>query len=81
MDEATASIYYKTEEIIQKEIAELLNDNTFITKAHRIKTILNHNKILTLDNGKIVDFNSTKNLYNILFYFYSFLYLFIINKI
>ena len=34
-----------------------------------LKTILNHNKILTLDNGKIVDFNSTKNLYNILFYF------------
>ena len=69
MDEATASIDYKTEEIIQKAIAELLNNNTFINKAHRIKTILNHNKILTLDNGKIVDFNSTKNLYNILFYF------------
>ena len=68
-DEATASNDYKTEEIIQKEIAELLNDNTFITKDHRIKTILNHDKILTLDNGKIVDFNSTKNLYNILFYF------------
>ena len=67
MDEATASIDYKTEEIIQKEIALLLNDNTFIIKAHRIKTILNHDKILTLDNGKIVDFNSTKNLYNILF--------------
>ena len=69
MDETTASIDYKTEEIIQKEIAELLNDNTFITKAHRIKAILNYDKILTLDNGKIVDFNSTKNLYNILFYF------------
>ena len=69
MDEATASIDYKTEETKQKAIAELLNDNTFITKAHRIKTIFNPNKILTLDNGKIVDFNSTKNLYNILFYF------------
>ena len=69
MDEATASIDYKTEEIIQKEIEELLNDNTFITKDHRIKAILNHNKILTLEFRKIVDFNSTKNLYNILFYF------------
>ena len=69
MDEATASIDYKTEEIIQKEIAELLNDNTFINKACRIKTILNHDKIFTLDNRKFVDFNSTKNLYNILFYF------------
>ena len=63
-DEATASIYYKTEEIIQKEIAELLNDSTFITIAHRIKTILNYDKILTLDNGKIVDFDTPKNLLN-----------------
>ena len=64
MDEATASIDYKTEEIIQKAIAELLNDSTFITIAHRIKTILNYDKILTLDNGKIVDFDTPKNLLN-----------------
>ena len=64
MDEATASIDYKTEEIIQKAIADLLNDSTFITIAHRIKTILNYDKILTLDNGKIVDFDTPKNLLN-----------------
>ena len=64
MDEATASIDYKTEEIIQKAINELLNDSTFITIAHRIKTILGYDKILTLDNGKIVDFDTPKNLLN-----------------
>ena len=71
MDEATASIDYKTEEIIQKEIEELLNDNTFITKDHRIKTILNYDKILTLDNGIIVDYdlpNKLINNHNSLFY-------------
>ena len=29
-----------------------------------LKTILNHDKILTLDNGKIVDFDTPKNLLN-----------------
>ena len=50
--------------MIQKAISELLNDSTFITIAHRIKTILNYDKILTLDNGKIVDFDTPKNLLN-----------------
>jgi ABC-type multidrug transport system fused ATPase/permease subunit len=64
MDEATASIDYKTEEMIQKAITELLNDSTFITIAHRIKTIINYDRIITLDNGQIVDFDSPKNLLN-----------------
>jgi len=64
MDEATASIDYKTEEIIQKAVSEILNNSTFITIAHRIKTILNYDRILTLDNGTIVDFDTPKNLLN-----------------
>jgi ABC-type multidrug transport system fused ATPase/permease subunit len=64
MDEATASIDYKTEEIIQKAITELLNDSTFITIAHRIKTIINYDKIIILDNGQIVDFDTPKKLLN-----------------
>ena len=64
MDEATASIDYKTEEIIQKAVNEILKDSTFITIAHRIKTILNYDRILTLDNGKIVDYDTPKNLLN-----------------
>ena len=42
IDEATASIEYKTEEMIQKTISDLLDDSTFITIAHRIKTIINY---------------------------------------
>ena len=44
MDEATANIDIKTEEIIQKAISEFLADSTVITIAHRIKTILNYDK-------------------------------------
>ena len=62
MDEATASIDYKTEEMIQKAISDLLNDSTFITIAHRIKTIINYDKILVLSNGEIVEYDTPQNL-------------------
>lgn len=44
MDEATANIDMKTEEIIQKALTNILKDSTVITIAHRIKTIINYDK-------------------------------------
>ena len=64
MDEATSSIDYKSEEIIQRTINKILNQSTVITIAHRIKTIINYDKIITLDNGEIIDFDTPKNLLN-----------------
>jgi ABC-type multidrug transport system fused ATPase/permease subunit len=73
MDEATASIDYKTEEIIQHAINELLKNSTVITIAHRIKTILNSDKIIVLENGNVVEYDSPKNLLsNKNSFFYSF---------
>ena len=75
LDEATASIDYKTEEIIQKALNELLEKSTMICIAHRIKTIINADKILVLENGEIAELDTPKNLLNnkkSLFYdFYS----------
>ena len=62
MDEATSSIDYKSEEIIQTAFNKILNKSTVITIAHRIKTILNYDKIISLDNGKIIDFDTPNNL-------------------
>ena len=62
MDEATASIDFKTEEIIQKAINEILKTSTVITIAHRIKTIINYDRIITLDKGNIVDFDNPQKL-------------------
>ena len=62
MDEATAYVDYKTEEKIQKALKELLNNCTVITIAHRIKTILNYDKIAILEKGEIVEYDSPKNL-------------------
>ena len=62
MDEATASIDVNTENIIQKAINNLLNDSTILTIAHRIKTVLNSDRILVLDNGEVVEFDNPKTL-------------------
>ena len=62
MDEATANIDMKTEEKIQKALQLVLNNSTVITVAHRIKTIIDYDKILVLNNGKIEEFDSPKNL-------------------
>jgi ABC-type multidrug transport system fused ATPase/permease subunit len=62
MDEATAHIDLKTEEKIQKVLNEKLKGVTVITIAHRIKTIINYDRILVLDNGKVVEFDTPDNL-------------------
>ena len=64
LDEATASIDYKTEEIIQKALNEILVNSTMICIAHRIKTVINMDKILVLENGEIVEFDTPQNLLN-----------------
>ena len=62
MDEATASIDVNTENIIQKAINNLLKDSTILTIAHRIKTVLNSDRILVLDKGQVVEFDKPKFL-------------------
>ena len=62
MDEATANIDYKTETYLQKSINAGMKDCTVITIAHRIKTIINYDKILVLNNGEIVELDSPKKL-------------------
>jgi ATP-binding cassette, subfamily C (CFTR/MRP), member 1 len=62
MDEATANIDIKTEEIIQNAIHSFFSDTTIITIAHRIKTILNYDRILVLKNGQVEEFDTPKNL-------------------
>ena len=62
MDEATANIDMTIEEKIQKALEYALGNSTVITVAHRIKTIINYDKILVLNNGEIVEYDTPKNL-------------------
>ena len=62
MDEATSSIDYNTEQLIQKAILTTLKDSTVITIAHRIKTILEYDRILVFEQGRLIEKGSPKEL-------------------
>ena len=56
MDEATASIDYATDAKIQDTLRELKN-NTIITIAHRLQTVIDYDKVLVLEKGEVVEFD------------------------
>lgn len=53
-DEATANVDPENEDRLQMAIEQLTKDKTVIMIAHRLKTVRNAEKILVLDNGRIV---------------------------
>jgi len=53
LDEATAYSDPENEAIIQQSIDNLVKDKTVIMIAHRLSTVVNADKILVLDKGKI----------------------------
>lgn len=63
MDEATASIDYATDAKIQDALRELKN-NTIITIAHRLQTIVDYDRVLVLEKGEIVEFDDPWQLIN-----------------
>ena len=62
LDEATASIDLKTEETIQKAINEYFEKSTMIIVAHRVQTVLECDRILVLNHGEIMDFDTPNAL-------------------
>ncbi|KAJ4477282.1 hypothetical protein J3R30DRAFT_3657757 [Lentinula aciculospora] len=63
LDEATSAIDYRTDAVIQSSLRhELKGDVTLITVAHRLQTIMDADKIMVLDAGRIVEYDSPKEL-------------------
>jgi ABC-type multidrug transport system fused ATPase/permease subunit len=57
MDEATASVDYATDELIGKTIREEFANSTILTIAHRLRTVIDYDRVMLLDQGKIVEFD------------------------
>lgn len=64
LDEATSSVDYETDSKIQATIAREFSDCTILCIAHRLKTIINYDRILVLDRGEIKEFDTPWNLFN-----------------
>ena len=58
MDEATANVDFKTDRLIQEVIRHKFKDSTVLTIAHRLNTILDYDKVLVLDGGRVVEFDN-----------------------
>lgn len=57
MDEATASIDYATDGKIQDTLRDV-KESTILTIAHRLQTIIDYDKVLVLDKGKVIEYDA-----------------------
>ncbi|CRK87082.1 CLUMA_CG000826, isoform A [Clunio marinus] len=62
LDEATASVDYNTDSLIQKTINTEFSECTVLTIAHRLHTVINADKILVMDGGTMVEFDHPHEL-------------------
>ncbi|KAK5891406.1 hypothetical protein CgunFtcFv8_018661 [Champsocephalus gunnari] len=62
IDEATANVDPRTDELIQKTIRDKFRECTVLTIAHRLNTIIDSDRIMVLDSGTIQELDRPFNL-------------------
>ncbi len=62
LDEATSSLDASSEALVQEALDELMKKRTTIVIAHRLSTIINADRILAMENGRIVEMGSHAEL-------------------
>ncbi|XP_044262928.1 probable multidrug resistance-associated protein lethal(2)03659 isoform X2 [Tribolium madens] len=72
IDEATANVDYETDEFIQSTIKKKFSEATVLTIAHRVNTVLDSDKILVMEEGRVVEFGTVEELQNLQGHFHRF---------
>ncbi|PYH93177.1 P-loop containing nucleoside triphosphate hydrolase protein [Aspergillus ellipticus CBS 707.79] len=63
LDEATAAVDVETDALLQRTLrSSIFQDRTIITIAHRINTIIDSDRIVVLDKGRVVEFDTPAEL-------------------
>ncbi|PFH45643.1 hypothetical protein AMATHDRAFT_44023 [Amanita thiersii Skay4041] len=65
LDEATSSIDFATDAKIQATIREQFADSLLLTVAHRLRTVIDYDRLIVLEKGRIVEFDTPWNLIRI----------------
>ena len=70
LDEATASMDYETDRgvqvVLRKELnstADGVRDRTLVTIAHRLRTIIDYDKVVVMGGGRVLEVGSPRELY------------------
>ncbi|KAJ5642156.1 oligomycin resistance ATP-dependent permease yor1 [Penicillium lividum] len=64
-DEATSSVDLETDEKIQRTMVEAFKGKTVITVAHRIRTIINYDRVCVMDKGSIAELGTPSELWDL----------------
>ncbi|ROT62916.1 hypothetical protein C7M84_019209 [Penaeus vannamei] len=62
LDEATAAVDVETDDLIQETIRSQFANRTILTIAHRLNTIMDSDRVMVLDKGKIAEFSDPASL-------------------
>jgi ATP-binding cassette subfamily C (CFTR/MRP) protein 4 len=62
LDEATASVDRRTDKLLHEALHKSFHDGTILAVAHRLDTIIEHDFILVLGGGKVLEFGTPASL-------------------
>ncbi|KAI0357033.1 multidrug resistance-associated ABC transporter [Trametes cingulata] len=62
LDEATSSIDFATDAKIQATIREEFGNSLLLTVAHRLRTVIDYDRLIVLDKGELAEFDTPLNL-------------------
>ncbi|KAI8868267.1 P-loop containing nucleoside triphosphate hydrolase protein, partial [Ramicandelaber brevisporus] len=62
LDEASSNVDFETDAKIQATIRESFASSTLLTVAHRLRTVIDYDRILVLEKGQVAEFDTPASL-------------------